>query len=879
MAKKRKSEYTVNCSDMFGLDLGQDRKHFSSLTNMYRDHIASGGEVIESIPGFRAIAALGERINGIFSTTLETGDSCIVVHAGKSLYLFGLDELDSTATPTPLLTTMQDRKSHAFLKGGTLFILDGERITRVRKDATAYRMLNIDAYVPTTFKNGEPYEERSLTGTYFVESMTVTDPARLTCRSDNLVFRRSPDGASCILCSCGTRASGEIYVPAYAMLSGELLPVKAIGDYAFYGRDGITEIHVADGVRSVGRYAFAGCTILRTAEMPRSMETLGDNAFKGCSALTSVYLGEELNSFGESVFDAASSTTLTLSFGQDEDTAQKIDNYFSLESFKKEFRQATPPECFSFPIKTPAKEVQTLTLNGSVISDFAVTGELTGETAREIRFRMQPSELIGKELKVRCRHAEGKSHPYVNRVDFESRLIDGAAPIAGCTCHAYFDGRVFLSGNPNYPGTVFYTSDVHTTESDALLFGSLSYFDVGPEPRDITSLVGLEDMLAVFKSGNGTGEDIVCYVKGREDVFPSTSYPVLSFHSGFGVVGKAIAHLGAAVFLSDSGVYLLSRSGGHSNVKLCSKRINSALIPLLEEDSDMTVWQGYLVIAARKKLFLGDTRRTLGSDRYEWYPLDGICSYTNDRRVFAYAPTAPEGYSIGSVGEECRSETVFSESTATGETVYYVLKNGVKIAVLPTTERFGGTEDLPRVFHSNGDRLFFGTDGGALMVFNNDKRGVAPERISKLPGFDASEYKRLMQNRIHPDFYAFGDHAARYTLMTPPEDLGIPSLAKRTVKDSLILKIGGETSLYCSIITDGGIDVKKKVLTGKSVDFGDLDFSRLSFDTRKYATIGVRDRTSGWNEKQILIESDGFRSPISICSVAYRAEYDGKIKR
>ena len=64
------AEYSALYADMRGVDFSGDgstirRDRFSYLENMYRDYDGDGAGIIESFPGFRKIAALGQRIRRI----------------------------------------------------------------------------------------------------------------------------------------------------------------------------------------------------------------------------------------------------------------------------------------------------------------------------------------------------------------------------------------------------------------------------------------------------------------------------------------------------------------------------------------------------------------------------------------------------------------------------------------------------------------------------------------------------------------------------------------------------------------------------------------------------------------------------------------------
>ncbi|MBX3734708.1 MAG: leucine-rich repeat domain-containing protein [Verrucomicrobiae bacterium] len=65
------------------------------------------------------------------------------------------------------------------------------------------------------------------------------------------------------------------------------LPVTAIGDGAFSGRIGPTQIIIPDGVTSIGYGAFWGCTGLTQITLPGSLANIGNGAFADCPNLAS----------------------------------------------------------------------------------------------------------------------------------------------------------------------------------------------------------------------------------------------------------------------------------------------------------------------------------------------------------------------------------------------------------------------------------------------------------------------------------------------------------------------------------------------------------------------------------------------------------------
>lgn len=79
-----------------------------------------------------------------------------------------------------------------------------------------------------------------------------------------------------------------------------------IGDGAFLGCSGLTEITLPEGLTAVPNYTFAYCNNLKTVVLPDSVTTVGEYAFAGCSSLTSVNLAN-VETYKDYAFTSASS--------------------------------------------------------------------------------------------------------------------------------------------------------------------------------------------------------------------------------------------------------------------------------------------------------------------------------------------------------------------------------------------------------------------------------------------------------------------------------------------------------------------------------------------------------------------------------------------
>jgi len=78
--------------------------------------------------------------------------------------------------------------------------------------------------------------------------------------------------------------------------------VRSIGDCAFYGCSGLTELTLPNSVRSIGDGAFSGCSGLTELTLPNIVTSIGDCAFYGCSGLTELILPNSVRSIGDIAF-------------------------------------------------------------------------------------------------------------------------------------------------------------------------------------------------------------------------------------------------------------------------------------------------------------------------------------------------------------------------------------------------------------------------------------------------------------------------------------------------------------------------------------------------------------------------------------------------
>ena len=96
---------------------------------------------------------------------------------------------------------------------------------------------------------------------------------------------------------------GEIYLGAYYNDK----KILGILDGAFEDCKNITKIYLLDGLLSIGENAFAGCSGLTEIEIPKTVSRICKGAFSGCESLEKVILHEGLIEIEEGAFEGCTS--------------------------------------------------------------------------------------------------------------------------------------------------------------------------------------------------------------------------------------------------------------------------------------------------------------------------------------------------------------------------------------------------------------------------------------------------------------------------------------------------------------------------------------------------------------------------------------------
>ncbi len=148
-------------------------------------------------------------------------------------------------------------------------------------------------------------EEKALNGCTNLESLSLSSNDTYAVKNNCLLLTAEKK----VLFGCKTSS-----------IPDDVTEVTAIGDYAFYGCEGITMISyndgpqptlsdtcliIPDGIASIGKGAFALCTSIRSVNIPDNLQSIGFAAFSDCASVVSMnipFVGERKDGEGRTSF-------------------------------------------------------------------------------------------------------------------------------------------------------------------------------------------------------------------------------------------------------------------------------------------------------------------------------------------------------------------------------------------------------------------------------------------------------------------------------------------------------------------------------------------------------------------------------------------------
>lgn len=203
-------------------------------------------------------------------------------------------------------------------------------------------------------------------------------------------------------------------------------------------------------------------------------------------------------------------------------------------------------------------------------------------------------------------------------VEFHKTVNGYANRILGCSLLQVFDNRVFVSGNPDYPNTVW-----HCSLNDPTYFSDLDYYREGLDSAEVKGIVAGNNALWVFREPSDANTTVFYHTPTIDSEYGKV-YP--SQHSSIttGCVGKAINFNDDIVFFSERGMEGIS---GDVTTEQAVAHRSSFVDRKMIAESDykkmcLAEWEGYLLVFVGNKVYLADSRTAFTYENhieYEWF--------------------------------------------------------------------------------------------------------------------------------------------------------------------------------------------------------------------------------------------------------------------
>ena len=203
-------------------------------------------------------------------------------------------------------------------------------------------------------------------------------------------------------------------------------------------------------------------------------------------------------------------------------------------------------------------------------------------------------------------------------VKFKKTVPGNKEKILGCTLLQTFDNRVFFSGNPDHPNTVW-----HCSLDNPAYCSDLDYYREGVDDAAIKGLVAGNNALWVFREPSSSNTTVFYHTPTLDGEYGKI-YPAAHSSVSIGCVGKAINFNDDIVFFSDRGMEGIS--GDITTEQVVSHRSTLVDRKMIAEKNYRNMilqeWNGYLCVFIDNKVYLADSRSMFTNEshvEYDWF--------------------------------------------------------------------------------------------------------------------------------------------------------------------------------------------------------------------------------------------------------------------
>ena len=204
------------------------------------------------------------------------------------------------------------------------------------------------------------------------------------------------------------------------------------------------------------------------------------------------------------------------------------------------------------------------------------------------------------------------------KIQYSRTVSDYRERIEKCTLLQVFDNRVFFSGNPNYPNTVW-----HSSLNDPTYCSDLDYYSEGLDLSPVRSVIAGNNALWVIKEPSQANTTIFYHNPVIDSnygkVYPSTHSSIYT-----GCIGAGVNFNDDIVFFSERGMEAIS--GDVTTEQVLQHRSVAVDRKLTVEpkykEMLLEEWNGYLLVFIGNHVYLADSRAYFLNEthnEYEWY--------------------------------------------------------------------------------------------------------------------------------------------------------------------------------------------------------------------------------------------------------------------
>lgn len=192
--------------------------------------------------------------------------------------------------------------------------------------------------------------------------------------------------------------------------------------------------------------------------------------------------------------------------------------------------------------------------------------------------------------------------------------------ILNCTLSCEFDNRIFFSGNPNYPNSVF-----HCELNDPRYVRDTAYYECGLNLAQVKAIIPGNNVLWVLKDLEQNSSSLY-YLTPTLDSTYNKIYPSVNGSISLGCVSCGINFNDDVVFFSNKGLEGISNSSLYSE-QILQHRSSLVDSKMLSEtgykDVKLAEYKSYLLCLIDSHIYLADSRKKFQNNsndiEYEWF--------------------------------------------------------------------------------------------------------------------------------------------------------------------------------------------------------------------------------------------------------------------